>query len=187
MKNNKAKIIVEEILNNGNINYQKMKPSKFVIEVYRKYKKNYLNNNTLNGRVFEEIIIQCLLVNDIQPVYTQVKMSFVPNVIFDIVIYNRHTPIILSVKTSLRERWKQADLEAVALKYVYRNAEVYLINNSFKESEVRKRDSNRYMGIDEFIYVGSTEFDKVINRIKQINIQYFEKIPVFYAYTEHYL
>ncbi len=118
-------------------------------------------------------------------VTANLDMSFVPNVIFDIVIYNRQSPIVLSIKTSLRERWKQADLEAVALKYVYRNSEAYLLNNSPSENEVRKKDENGYMGLDAFIYVGDDEFDSLVEKIKDSDIQSFEQIPVFSSYKEY--
>ncbi|MDE7137830.1 MAG: hypothetical protein K2O29_05155 [Ruminococcus sp.] len=43
-----------------------------------------------------------------------------PNVDFDIILYTQEQyPIALSLKTSVRERYKQADLEGVALKNMY--------------------------------------------------------------------
>lgn len=185
MKMTKTEQIVNEILNNKGNDFRKLKPSLFVTKMYDEYLKNYVGNNTLNGSIFEEIILRCLLLNGISPIYTQVKMSFVPNVIFDIVIYNRQAPVILSIKTSLRERWKQADLEAVALKYVYKNASAYLLNNSPKENETRKKDLYGYIGLNNFIYVGSEEFDNLVERIKNAEIQSFECIPVFTSYKEH--
>jgi len=40
----------------------------------------------------------------------------------------------LTIKTSLRERYKQADLEGLALKQVYRKSKTYLITLSGQES-----------------------------------------------------
>ncbi len=56
----------------------------------------------------------------------------------DIVLFKeeKRSPIGISIKTSLRERYKQADLKAVALKYVHRNAENCLISLQSSEVEV---------------------------------------------------
>ena len=43
------------------------------------------------------------------------------------IIFKDNFPIVLSIKTSLRERLKQADLKALALNNVYRKAQTYLL------------------------------------------------------------
>ncbi len=183
MNETKAQIIVKEIIQK--LEPSNEKPSLFVSEIYDYYKENYTNTNTLNGSIFEEVIIQCLLRNEIEPIYAQAKMSFVPNVIFDIVLYNKTKPVVLSIKTTLRERWKQADLEAVAMKYVYRNSKNYLINYSEKETDRRKKDSNGYMGLDDFIYAGSEKFDELISELSTMEFVPNEDIPVFSNYKEY--
>ncbi|MCL1986580.1 MAG: hypothetical protein FWG64_01215, partial [Firmicutes bacterium] len=159
-------------------------PSNFVHTSYDYYLRRYGSNNSLNGAVFEEIIIQTLLHNNILPIYSQCKMSFVPNVIFDIILYNENEPISLSVKTSLRERWKQADLEAVALKYIYRKAKCYLLSNSTAEVNTRKKPENAYLGLDGFVDTNSVEFDKLICELSAKTFEYNKKIPVFTHFTQ---
>jgi hypothetical protein len=44
-------------------------------------------------------------------------------------------PICISAKTSLRERYKQADFEAIALKYVHRKALSFLV--TLEENEAK--------------------------------------------------
>ena len=112
-------------------------------------------------------------------------MSFVPNVIFDIVLYNEKRPICLSLKTSLRERWKQADLEAIALKYIYRNAKCYLISNSTAEILSRKKDVNSYLGLDDFIDISSEDYNKLILELKSMTFEKNKNIPVFTKFTEY--
>ena len=57
----------------------------------------------------------------------QAKSSLVPNIDYDLICWHQNVPVSLSIKTSLRERYKQADLESMALRQVYRNADCYLI------------------------------------------------------------
>lgn len=180
----KVSEIFKEI-NSKNIVNKNMKPSEFVSKAYSYYLKTYGSNNSLNGSVFEEIVIRVLLNNEIKPVYAQCKMSFVPNVIFDIVLYNEKMPISLSLKTSIRERWKQADLEAVALKYIYRNAKCFLVSNSTNEIAVRKREENSYLGLDSFVDINSSEFDELVEYLKTMDYEENKSIPVFTSFKEY--
>ena len=101
------------------------KPSSFIKnnwQKFLKYRELKKVDNSTNGAVFECLISILLFKENIFPLYTQVQVAFVPNAIFDLLLYNNSGKIIsLSLKTTLRERWKQADLEAFALKNVYRN------------------------------------------------------------------
>ena len=55
-------------------------------------------------------------------------MGFIPNIEFDFVAYSKEIgPIVLSAKTSLRERYKQADLEGMMMRQVHRRAKSYLL------------------------------------------------------------
>ena len=112
-------------------------------------------------------------------------MSFVPNVIFDIVLYNQDMPISLSLKTSLRERWKQADLEAVALKYIYRKARCYLLSNSASEILARNKEGNSYLGLDKFIDINTAAFDELVDKLKTYKFEMNKQIPVFTEYEEY--
>ena len=128
--------------------------------------------------MFEQLIILSLLRENISPIYTQAKLAFVPNVNLDIVLYNRKTPITISAKTTLRERWKQADLEAMATKYVHRQAKCYVLTLSESEVSARRRDSNSYMGIDSFVLAHTEEYDNLIEELKSIHISESESIRV---------
>lgn len=70
---------------------------------------------------------------EIQPFYYQAKFHHVPPCKCDIVLYDDRRPVVLSVKVSLLERYKQADLEGIALRQVYRQARQYLITLNRQE------------------------------------------------------
>src|SRR5690242_12965416 len=142
--------IVKELFDRHPID-QDLAASQLVDFYYKKYLEIYGSNNSRNGTILEEILVIALLREGISPIYTQATMAFVPNVIFDILLYNRKTPICISSKVSLRERWKQADVEAMALKYVHRKAKAYVLTLSENEVRARRSDENSYMGIDEFV------------------------------------
>lgn len=156
-----------------------VKPSEYIKAAYEMYKTKCKTNNALNGNVFE-MIFQCLVFQlDLLPLYSQVKLTYVPNIEFDFmlfkkcdffdshgaVLYNGVEPICISLKTTQRERYKQADLEAMALKNVHRNAKCYLIgleNVSGIQSKISKKDT---FGLDYVYNASASEFDDFIDEL----------------------
>ena len=123
----------------------------------------------INGAFFEHIIYTLLYRENILPFYTQVKVAFVPNIEFDTILYSKSSPICLSLKTSLRERYKQADLEAIALKYVHRKAQSYLLTLSSSEALLIKNkiEDGQVIGLDNVIDCNSDEIDDLIKKLKK--------------------
>lgn len=145
-----------------------MTPSEYVNYCWSKYQTCPDKNNSINGTIFEYIIETALYNNNILPMFTQASMAFVPNATFDIMLYtNENFPIGLSLKTSLRERYKQADLEAIALKYVHRRALNYLITFSGDEANSVKSKLNdgTLLGINKVITADTLEFDSLCEEL----------------------
>lgn len=165
----------EKVFNSLFPDFQKVeysKPSEYISIYWKKYQDLSSRNSNLNGKIFEYILATLLVREDILPLYLSAKVAFVPNVIYDLMFYtSERGPICLSAKTSLRERYKQADLEAIALKYVHRKALSYLI--TLEESEARtvkqKILSGDVIGLDKVIVATSVEFDELINYLKEFS------------------
>lgn len=162
-----------------------VKPSEFIQKYWDIYAKSK-QDRSVSGAVFEELLMLALIRAGISPVYYQAKLAFVPNVVLDIVLYNRKTPVTFSAKTTLRERWKQADLEAMATKYVHREAKCYVITLSKYEVVTRRNNENSYMGIDKFILANTQEFDHLIEELKQINFTDSESIKIIQTDDKFY-
>ena len=145
-------------------------PSEYVRIYWDLYNKNSETNNNLNGKIFEYILATLCVREEILPLYMSAKVAFVPNVIYDLMFYTAERgPICWSVKTSLRERYKQADLEAIALKYVHRKALNYLItlNNTEAQGVKAKIKTGDIIGLDNVIVATEPEFDIMISELKQ--------------------
>ncbi len=153
-------------------------------EYIRLCQKSYINspvakNNALNGKIFELIISSLCVKENIKPVFLQASVAFVPNVEYDAILYSyEQFPISLSMKTSLRERYKQADLEAIALKYVHRKAESYLLSlNENEVEDVKSKILNgSVLGINDVLCATSETFDEFIYRLKEQTFIKPEKI-----------
>ena len=144
-------------------------PSNYIKQLWDKYEAQPNRNANLNGKIFEYILASLCIREGILPLYMSAKVAFVPNVIYDLMFYtSERGPICWSVKTSLRERYKQADLESIALKYVHRKALSFLITLSENEAEgVKKKiKSGDVIGLDDVIVATKPEFDNLVADLK---------------------
>lgn len=144
-------------------------PSDYVNKYWTAYKNHRVNNSNLNGKVFEYILATLCIRENILPLYMSAKVAFVPNVFYDLMFYTAERgPICWSVKTSLRERYKQADLEAIALKYVHRKSLCFLITLDERET-VRVKEkikTGSIIGLDNVILATGSEFDNLVEDLK---------------------
>ena len=144
-------------------------PSEYVSKYWLAYKEQKINNNSLNGKMFELIISSLFVRENIVPMYLQASVAFIPNVIYDLIVYDKELgPISISLKTSLRERKKQADLETIALKYVHRKSKCFLLSLETDEVQSVKKDlqNGSLLGLDNVILATSDEFNEFINDLK---------------------
>ena len=169
--NNKAELVFDSLFPNFmEVKYEK--PSDYIQTYWQAYHKHPERNNNLNGKIFEYVLATLFVRENILPLYMSAKVAFVPNVIYDLMFYTTERgPICISAKTSLRERYKQADLEAIALKYVHRKALSYLITLEVNEarSVKAKIKSGDVIGLDDVIVATSEEFNKLIEELKEFD------------------
>ena len=157
-------------------------PQDYIKQYWDKYQERGVSNNTLNGNIFEIIIYTLLYREGLIPFYTQAKVAFVPNVEFDTILYTPSRPISLSLKTSLRERYKQADLEAIALVHVHRRAKSYLLTLDPAEAAICKSKvkSGEIIGLDGIIDCNTSDINNLISELKSIQeeLQVSPKVEV---------
>jgi hypothetical protein len=168
-KDNKAEIVFDSLFPSFlDVKYEK--PSEYVEKYWNAFLSLTDRNNNLNGKIFEYILATLCVREGILPIYMSAKVAFVPNVIYDLMFYTKERgPICWSVKTSLRERYKQADLESIALKYVHRKALSYLITLEVNEAKSVKSKikSGDVIGLDDVIVATSEDFNQLIIELKE--------------------
>ena len=155
-------------------------PYQFVLEGYRTYESVHHSNPAINGRIFECLICETLANEGIVPFYYQARFEQVPNAKFDIVCYNPRRPVVLSAKTSLRERYKQADLEGLVLRQVYRNAESHLLTLDDTGLNVQEKiEEGDVVGLTSCILADSPEYNGLIEGLQQYTfIEAQEIMPI---------
>jgi len=83
---------------------------------------------SMSGAWLEWATLVALMEKKLTPAYWQAEFESVPDNFNDVMLWSKQFgPIIISCKTSLRERYKQADLEAVALRPHYPNGKFFLL------------------------------------------------------------
>jgi len=178
--NNKAEAVFNSLFPDF-FKVEYTKPSQYVSLYWEAFQKQGEGNNNLNGKIFEYILATLCIREKISPFYLSAKVAFVPNVIYDLMFYTAaRGPICISAKTSLRERYKQADLEAFALKNVHRKALSYLV--TLDEGEAKgvkaKIESGDVIGLDNVFVATNSEFDDFISELKSYQFSEPEKVKV---------
>lgn len=126
----------------------------------------------MNGKMFEYMLLSLFIREKISPFYFQAQITFVSNVNFDFFIYSDEGPITLSVKTSLRERYKQAVLEADTMIDVHRNSLNFLVSldKEALDTVKEKMQKREIISLTDAIFVFSDDFDRFIYLIKSKRI-----------------
>jgi len=156
-------------------------PSQYVTQYWNSYLSirdielgdNDQKKRIVNGKIFEYIIATLLVRENICPIFLEAKVAFVPNIKYDLMLFSTDCgPICLSAKTSFRERYKQADLEAISLKYVHRKSKSFLITLSEEDADMvnKKQKLGDIIGLDQAICATSKSFDKLISQIETYNL-----------------
>jgi hypothetical protein len=157
------------------------KPSKYIDFIWKEAEKDQRLTRDVRGKFFELLVACCLIKNQVLPFFWQAQLEFVPLANFDLVVYTEERgPIVLSLKTSIRERYKQAEFEAQAMKDVHRRALNYLVTIESDEaiSLKSKIDSGVLTGIDDVVVANEDSFDQLIERLRSLTIV---DTPVFSA------
>ena len=139
------------------------------------------HSKVLNGKVFEALVATALLKAGVRPLFAEANITFIPNVRFDLVLYSQnHGPVVLSLKTSLRERYKQADLEGMFLRNVHRKALSYLITTDADECNNvnNKIKTGDVLGIDKCVLATDPAFDALVKELVSIKLIDPPVVPV---------
>lgn len=145
--------------------------SAFADKLWKLFDRDIDDNNS-RGSAFEFLIAFTLLRESISPFYYQVAFNNIAWAEYDILIYTEEIgPIVLSCKTSLRERWKQAEFEAQLMKRDFPNSRSFLITMDPKESSVANKIKNGpKSGLEKVLRPNQPAFDRLIDEIKNYTI-----------------
>lgn len=140
-------------------------------DLYENYKTDFKSkhgkaiNNSINGQAFEFIFG---LILDHEKIVIDSYDENIPNVSLvkpDFIVRKNSKNIFISLKVSIRERWKQAEWECLKYKNYYRNAKCYLLMNHEKEC-VSLKKKLPLLDIDNIYYAGCKDINNLILNLK---------------------
>lgn len=140
---------------------------------------------TIAGQVFELLISTLFVRVGLMPFYIQTQVSLVPDINFDMLLWTSEVgPIAISLKTSLRERYKQADLEAMALKSVHRLSKTHLITLDENEAErLRKKIiAGDVQNLSSVTTATTRQLDQLMASMAQFSIVEAPTLPLVRSY-----
>jgi len=161
-------------------------PGEFIKTYWELYEAEYPSNPSTNGTIFENLVIIALGRAGIKNIYFQTELTYVPSAIFDVFLYHPEGSYALSIKTTLRERWKQADLEALAIKQVHKDVKCFVITLSESEVNARRRNDNLYAGLDGFVIANNDEFDTLVDELVTKEFQVAGNMPIVKTNEKRY-
>lgn len=105
-----------------------------------------------NGRIFEGLFLAVLGREGIEHLILDAEYECLPYSTIDVAIYSsRGGPFLISLKSSLRERWKQSDLEFSRIKTINRNAICAIATLEDAGMPLRLQEGDNLLGCDHII------------------------------------
>jgi hypothetical protein len=128
---------------------------------------------TLAGTWMEYSLMVALKERGRTPLYWQTEFEGFKDNFFDIVLFTKeYGPVVLSPKTSLRERYKQADLEAHALRNLFPKSKFYLLSLDTDKNHIanirRKIADGDIKGINALY--DETNLDELFNELAPLTL-----------------
>ena len=158
------------------LNFQYKKPHEFFNyfwNIYEKFKKTYKQeknksiNNQVNGDAFAIIFGFLLEREKVKISKMDEELADVKFVKPDFLVKTKNKKIIfLSLKVSIRERWKQADWESMRFKKIYKNSKTIVLMNEKAEINSLK-EKIPFISLDNVFHSGSEDMNNLFEIIKK--------------------
>lgn len=141
-------------------------PSQFMESAYAKFSTGMPRHN---GKLFEGLFLAILGRAGFSHILLDAEYSCLPYSTIDVAIYTqKKTPTLISLKSSLRERWKQSDLEFSRIKSLNPGAICAIATLEDAGMPLRLLQERRLLGSDFIIDCRiPSHWDKFLSRITE--------------------
>ena len=150
-------------------------PAKRVPTIYNLKRRKGRGAANWNGFIFEALIYRLMVEGNIAPdcIFENQRLALIPDTKYDLLLCSsdkatgRQIPICISLKTSLRERYKQAEREGMIAKQVHRGSITLLLTMDTKEVAHKRQ---RFYGLDYVIDCNdAASLEKFVHLIRDLN------------------
>ena len=131
--------------------------------IFENYSLSKSLNNQVPGDAFEIIFAFILDYENIEIFSMDEQVKGIDFVKPDFITKKHHH--FISCKTSLRERWKQADWESMRFKKIYSKSKCFLLTNHYKEYLSLKNKITK-LDLDDVYFAGSDDINLLIKQLR---------------------
>ena len=119
-----------------------------------------------SGDVFELMIATLLYHSGISVFYRHATIKFLEHTDFDLLLWDEQNaaPVLLQCTSTLRERFRLADLESFRSKSFYPNAKTYLLTMDYRDTA--RLTDYKFDSLDRLIYAGDRALDELFEYLR---------------------
>jgi hypothetical protein len=173
-----SKVAARMAVNSEWLKESESAPSQQVSDIFNKRRKEGAGSANWNGYLFEALIYRLLLESGINQkcILINAKLALIEDTEYDILLCGKKLrsgkqfPVCLSLKTSLRERYKQSEREGMIAKQVHRGSFTALLTMEDKIPET-------LYGLDRIVGCSNPgHLADLVSEIKSMNLVTFDEI-----------
>ncbi len=128
-----------------------------------------------SGALFELMVSVCLFDAKVNVFYRHALLEGCPKIEHDLLVWTPEgAPWCIQMTSTLRERYKLADLQAFRVKSSYPKAIVVLL--TMDQADTSKRSSRDFESLDDLIFCGNESLDLLIERLAFANSKSCENL-----------
>ncbi|MDO8060080.1 hypothetical protein [Candidatus Phytoplasma citri] len=164
-----TKLIINPTLFNHPFHEYMVQHHHFLNQYFINHHYNSQSQKVIRGKINEYLILFYFQHQGISNLYPQAYLFFIPDIKFDLVLFTKTKRIIaFNFKTCLRDRYKQAVVEAQQLKKLDTRFEFYLLTNNTVEAQRlnKKINQGKILGINQVINLFSPRANHFLHTLR---------------------
>lgn len=139
----------------------------------------------VSRKFFEELITEILTLSGLSPVLKNVVFTFLPNIVFSVVVYTEEIgPIVFYIEDRITPECKYLDFQSYFLRQTIRKSRSYLITlDSVRAKEWNKKISaGNLIGLDRVVNARSKDFDHLLFSLRELTYVTSVKVDLIKSY-----
>ncbi|WP_334347470.1 hypothetical protein [Candidatus Phytoplasma prunorum] len=150
-------------------------------QYFTTYQYNSQSQKVIRGKINEYLILFYFQHRRITNLYPQASLFYIPDIKFDLVLFEiKKRIVVFSMKTTLRDRYKIAILEAQQLKKLDTRFEFYLLTNNTTEAQrlQHKISTGKVPMINQVVNLFDPSADIFFKQLNQRHFVMFNDINI---------
>ena len=142
----------------------------YIQDVWNDAKRLGIGTGPQSGPLFEMLIGSVFIAADVAPFFRRAELANARKIECDFLFWesSSEVPICIELTSTLRERYKLADLQAFKIKANYPNGKFFQLTMDYKDAS--RRSNKDFESLDGLVFAGSPQFESVISAIRKLKL-----------------